>query len=386
MTSWNPAGWQVMLGATWPWGWWGKRSGMDFHLEVQAREMRSSFQKVLRGDWAAKAHGDLPAGTDWVCAQTCHGFGVGGLWSALMLYQKKAVVAAAVFKNGTSTIPIRPIGPTAIASKVAALIAKWNTPMPIPTVTVDTHGTITIPAASYSRSLTTGRVALMKSYSDDAGQLMTYGGDLYNSSSSLFAFQFSVDAAGVYFLTANHSTWHVDQDLILEVNGGKDKANVPVYYTIGYWNETQPIEITLAKGINTLSFIRYSTQQISIKEFLLYKTKPSIPPPPTGYKPKPITPPPPASEFIIEPPTTSCERQGIENVPEDLCQAACTEVANRTYTGARSTTGVSGCYAITEGEYKGNCNYNSNTSATCTPPCRAGGPKGSLVSEICLRK
>ena len=385
MTSWNPAGWQVMLGATWPWGWWGKQSGEDFHLQVQARELRSTFQKVLRGSWAAQTRGDAPAGINWVCAKTCSGFGIGGLWSALMLYQKKTAVAAAVFPNGTSSIPTRPIGPTAIPSKVAALIAKWNAPAPIPNPTTDGAGTITIPAAGYSRTLTTGHVAVMKSFGDGE-QLMTYGGDLYNSSTSIFAYEFPVDTTGVYYMTANHSTWHVDQDLIVTVNGGSDKVNLPVYYTIGYWNETQPIKITLAKGKNTLTFLRYSTQQISIKEFFLYKTKPAVPAPPSAYKPRPITPPPPASEFIVEPPTTSCNRQGIENVPEDLCQAACTEVAKRKYTGARSTTGVSGCFAIMEGAYKGNCNYNSNMSASCTPPCRAGGAGGSLVGEICLRK
>ena len=388
MTSWNPSGWNVMLGATWPYGWWGSQSGVDFHLEAQARELRPAFQKVLRGDWAAIARGDAPAGQNWDCSSpsSCHGFGIGGLWSALMLYQKKAVVTAAVNKNGTSTIPVRPIGPSAVPSKIAALIAKWNKTLPIPTVTTGSDGIIRIPAAAYSRPLTTGNVAVMKSFSDDGEQLMSYGGDLYNVSTSTIAYQFSVGEAGTYYLTANHSSWHVDQDFIMEVNGDTNKINVPVYYTIGYWNETQATAITLLKGVNTIKFIRYSTQQISFKEILLYKNKPSIPAPPNAYKPKPITPPPPASQFIVEPSTTSCQRQGIENVPEELCAAACTEVANRKYTGPRATTGVAGCFAIMEGEWKGNCNYNSNQSASCVPPCRAGGPQGSLVSEICLRQ
>ena len=38
--------------------------------------------------------------------------------------------------NGTSPIPTRPIGPAAVPSKVAALIAKWDTPAPIPKVTL----------------------------------------------------------------------------------------------------------------------------------------------------------------------------------------------------------------------------------------------------------
>ena len=93
-------------------------------------------------------------------------------------------------------------------------------------------------------------------------------------------------------------------------------------------------------------------------------------------------PPPPASAFVFEQPSTSCILQGIKNVPEELCEAACLLVANRTYTGAKQFTNVKGCFAIMTGQYKGNCNYNLNTSAICTPPCGSTGDLG----ELCLTK
>jgi hypothetical protein len=38
---------------------------------------------------------------------------------------------------------------------------------------------------------------------------------------------------------------------------------------------------------------------------------------------------------------------------------------------------------LTTGQYKGNCNYNTNKSATCTPPCTLF---GDSVQSLCLRK
>ena len=144
MTTWSPSGWEVQLGAGWPFGWSGTRSGPDFHLEMLAREVRQPFQAVLRGTWAASARGDAPAGQTW-------GHGVGGLWASLMLYSKKAIVAGFVSKNGTSTIPVRPVGPASVPTRIAALIAKWPTAAPTPAVTVGADGTINIPGAAYTK-------------------------------------------------------------------------------------------------------------------------------------------------------------------------------------------------------------------------------------------
>merc|ERR1711957_1100228 len=72
--------------------------------------------------------------------------------------------------------------------------------------------------------------------------------------------------------------------------------------------------------------------------------------------------------------------QGLENVPEELCTAACLLVANRSNTGTKSFTNVKGCFAIMSGQYMTNCNYNKDTSVVCTPPCGADGNLG----ELCL--
>jgi len=159
--------------------------------------------------------------------------------------------------------------------------------------------------------------------------------------------------------------------------------NVPVYLTLGYWNETQAVEIDVKKGKNTLTFTRLSTSPTTFKSFNLYTVEPQIQAPPgDGFTPQPIAPPPPASEFVLEQPSTSCILQGIQNVPEELCTAACLLVANRTYTGQKTFTNVKGCFAIMEGQYMTNCNYNKDTSEVCTPPCGTD----TAYGEICLTK
>merc|ERR1711862_693146 len=115
----------------------------------------------------------------------------------------------------------------------------------------------------------------------------------------------------------------------------------------------------------------------------MYTKKPKIRAPPGGgFTPKPIAPPRPASDFILEPPSTSCILQGLQNVPEELCHSACMLVANRTYTGEKKFTNVKGCFAIMDGQWMTNCNYNLDDSEVCTPPC--GGSDEPNYGEICL--
>lgn len=93
MTTWTPAGWDVLLGAGWPFCWWGERSGPDWVLEAAAREDRAAFQKVLRGGWVANAKGEPPVGHSWGRSNSASGYGLGGTWGAIMLYAKKLAVS-----------------------------------------------------------------------------------------------------------------------------------------------------------------------------------------------------------------------------------------------------------------------------------------------------
>jgi hypothetical protein len=46
---------------------------------------------------------------------------------------------------------------------------------------------------------------------DSGNQLMHNGGSLFEQNKSALGYDIMVDNAGTYYLTANHTTWHVDQ-------------------------------------------------------------------------------------------------------------------------------------------------------------------------------
>ena len=119
----------------------------------------------------------------------------------------------------------------------------------------------------------------------------------------------SSDEAGAFFLTANHTTWHPNQDLKVSANGAPAQQ-VPVYYTVGWWNQTQPIELQLTKGKNSLTFTRTSTRELVFKEFLLARKKPDVPAPPGNFTPSPAPVFPNSSAYIEVAADTTCIKQG----------------------------------------------------------------------------
>ena len=69
MSTRGPEGWQILLGAGWDHAWWAKdgedRGGQDWLLETQCRELRTDYQKVLRGTWVSYA----PPRSSTACAR-----------------------------------------------------------------------------------------------------------------------------------------------------------------------------------------------------------------------------------------------------------------------------------------------------------------------------
>jgi len=147
-----------------------------------------------------------------------------------------------------------------------------------------------------------------------------------------------------------------------------------VFYTVGFWNLTQSIEVKLMKGKNVLRFTRRSVRALAFKEIFLFKTKPVIPPPPANHTPAPE--PPPVSEYIELSAGKTCVSQGILPLTAKECEIAC-EYFEFKDTGSRSRPFFSGCFALVGGPWKGNCNFNVNASAVCCDPD---------ARALCLRK
>merc|ERR1712087_302136 len=122
--------------------------------------------------------------------------------------------------------------------------------------------------------------------------------------------------------------------------------------------------VKLVKGKNLLRFTRFSEGPLVIKEFFLSKSKPLIPPPNPHATPAPT---PPLSSYIQLPEGKSCASQGIQQLGEKDCHTAC-EFLGFKYTGARSRDSMPGCFSLVSGEWKGNCNYNTNAHASSDNP------------------
>ena len=70
-------------------------------------------------------------------------------------------------------------------------------------------------------------------------------------------------------------------------------------------------------------------------------------------------------------------------MPEYLCAKACTAVGLKPARGASvNRPNISGCFVPTAGKTAGQCTYNTNTSASCEPPCTLD---GAVVRMLCIR-
>jgi hypothetical protein len=296
MSTWSPGGWSVLLGAWWSSSWWGARGGIDFVTEAWARENRTSYQQVLRGSWVSNALGEEPAGARENCPD-----GVGGTWAALMWAAKMISVGASAKDPYGRQPAARVVGKSIVPTKIAALVAKWPVKPPPPAISTD-DGKITIPAVAFSSKNRSASLGIMQS-AGPGEQLMhsgcysTVGPPCLAPESSSFDYEVTVSAAGIYYLTANHTTWHPQQDLLLSINGSP-AATVPVYYTFGWWIESQPIEVKLIAGKNVLHFTRTSIRELVFKEFFLWDKKPIVPPQPGNFTPAPTPPTPPPTAYI----------------------------------------------------------------------------------------
>jgi len=281
----------------------------------------------------------------------------GGLWSGLMLYLKKLTIQ----EKGAA--PSRDIARSEVDTKVDALITRWSQTQPTPVITTGKDGTITIPAAAYTKKAKT--MSIMTS-ADDGQQVLHNGGgflDAFNN--SIFEYEIASGEQATYFLVANFTTWHTNQDLLFTMKDSQeseDLQNLPVFYTSGYWKETQPLEVTLNKGKNVLRFMRRSEYSLVIKEFFLFKSAPIIPTPDPSDVPVPTPPPTPLSDYIVLSKGKSCVSQGIEDLEEEDCSIAAKYFGNK-YTGSRQRDFNAGCFCLVSGEWAGNCNFNTNKSA-----------------------
>lgn len=106
---------------------------------------------------------------------------------------------------------------------------------------------------------------------------------------------------------------------------------------------------------------------LRVEDFSMYRSLAPAPPPPVPHD---------FSEALAN---STCAEESMLPVAEYDCGRACASLGFK-YTGPRARPNISGCFVLSSGQYEGNCNFNTNQSATCTPPCSL---MGAEVRSIC---
>ena len=260
LVHWTPVGWVINLGAGWGWGWLhGGQQDVDFLANTQARKVEKTYLQVLRAQWIGDAVGE----------KRTYGFNsaASGFWNGVALYRQRAIV------EESKAVTLAAVGTDigeANVSKEAEVVQKVVVTAADKQIVIGQDGMITIPAVACSKpSDSTAKIVFMKSFS--GGMQLHYN---RNGNAEGFEYTFDAPQTGKYALSARVVTVSPDQHLLVAANDAKEPVDIAAPYTIGKWEQTQPVEITLTKGKNVLRFTRIEPARgLTIKEFTLKPVK-----------------------------------------------------------------------------------------------------------------
>jgi hypothetical protein len=264
MNHWTPDGWVVNFGGWWSINWAGPWGGLDFLLESQAREFENDFMKVVRAQWIADALGE----EDVSIRQYGKG---GGLWNQLAFNNKLAVVADAKAKAlGEELAKLTADEARLLGESDEILDTLENQMIDIPeehrSIVVKDDGVIFVPvAACTSPTNNTDRVLFME---DLKGNILMHYTRLGKNPELL---RYTIDAPkdGKYNMVAHVSTVGREQEFMLRLNR-RTIINFDLPFSLGFWQDTKPVEIELKEGRNTFMFTCAAPNRgVSIKHFTL---------------------------------------------------------------------------------------------------------------------
>jgi hypothetical protein len=252
VSHWTPKGWVVNLGAGFHASWWDKgdepRSGAEFLLETQAREHDAEYLKALRARWVSRALGEPACNERKKVA--------GGFWSNIARHQTIALAS--------KSVALGPLGKElAEANEKKERLDQVAATESDRKIVTGPAG-IVIPAVAHQQP--TGASATMNSHGGGQ-QLHCKGG--YRAQLVLEAPQ-----AGRYALTARIATLGDGQQLEFTVNDRATPVAASVPFTIGLWQQTKPVELTLTKGRNIITVsLPNDSRGVTVKDFTLNPAK-----------------------------------------------------------------------------------------------------------------
>ncbi len=264
LCHWTPDGWVVNLGAGWGKGRTKTRyaSDLDFLATTQARNNLTDYMQVKRAQWIGDAVGEKPV-------YGLLGKDVPGFWYEVSLYRQHQIISDA--KAKVLAAVGEDIG-EANESKIPEVVKAVTITDADRKIAVAADGTITIPAAATSKPTnSTGKIRFMPSFS--GGMQLHYG---RGGAAEDFEYTFDAPAASEYMLTAKVVTTSHQQYLLVSANGASAPVDIEVPHTVGKWESTPAVKVSLAKGKNVLRFSHKSSGEpkgVSIKEFTLVPAK-----------------------------------------------------------------------------------------------------------------
>jgi hypothetical protein len=261
LAHWHPDGWKTRLGGNWGPGARGRYSSMNrtrskpygadvnFLASSQAREDATAFMRIKRAQWIGALVGEepMPGFVSTGSKKKKKGSAKEEkpvFWNELALHEQKRIIAGLEEARGKSK---RTAG---VAAKEPAATGK---------VTVDDKGVITIPSAACSNPTESTKTLFRGTIKDLVVFLGNNSGDTllhvsrYSTLSDSFEYTFDAPKGGTYQLIASVVTPKPNQRLLASANGGA-AVEMPLPYTIGMWDKTEPVKIELAAGRNVLKF------------------------------------------------------------------------------------------------------------------------------------
>ena len=186
---------------------------------------------------------------------------VGGFWSGMAHIQAQAIATA------TKAVALGPLGQElaeANEAKEKDRVEQATLSEVDRKIGIGQDGLITIPSVAYGTA--SGHSMVVKSFAGGM-QLHCTGG---------FTAEYAFDApiAGKYALEARVVTVQEGQKFLLSANDAKEPIGLAVPYTIGKWQQTKPVDLTLVKGKNILHVtLQNGSRGVTIKEFIMTPVK-----------------------------------------------------------------------------------------------------------------
>jgi len=281
MSYWTPKGWETILGVSFANGYWivdqvESMRGPYFLDIAKSRNFPQEYIKACRADWVSSMLGEEKV-------KGMEPDKAAGTWSTLAVNKRRAIVDA--FDPPPAPVKLDPTKPRPVNNQgYPERLAKIVVPGELKKTSTDGQGALHVPAvACTSPTTNTAKIVFMKTR--EGGMNLHY--KRWEMTEPLI-YAIEVPATGRYALSAKVVTVNRDQFFLVAANDAKEPVRMEMPYTVGKWGTTASVTVSLAKGMNKLSFNRTVIPDfikegykfagpeyggITVKEFILQPVK-----------------------------------------------------------------------------------------------------------------